>query len=253
MKTSFYFVIWILIYPLLGLLNIDFINNNSFIFALAAVWGLSLLIKQLIPDILLYAHALQTAPLLEDVYTCNISSFSNRLSRDTAINIIFTIYLIVTTIIIGFAVFTLGINDWIALIVFLFFTVTSVISSIKLINANNRLKNDPSKEQCQQIVDETYDLDYTSYYDAHTGKTYSEMLPYRPKYFSTFQIVSIIFAAIATILGIVYLVIGTLNIWFSDYIELKAVGIMTFLYGSLATYFGVKDLFSTTKNINKPL
>lgn len=62
MKTSFYFVIWILIYPLLGLLNIDFINNNSFIIALAVVWGLSWLLNRLIPNILLYEYALRTAP-----------------------------------------------------------------------------------------------------------------------------------------------------------------------------------------------
>ena len=30
MKTSFYFVLWILIYPILGLFNNDFINNLSF-------------------------------------------------------------------------------------------------------------------------------------------------------------------------------------------------------------------------------
>ncbi len=41
MKTSFYFVVWILIYPLLGLLHNSFIDNNSFLVALAAVWGLS--------------------------------------------------------------------------------------------------------------------------------------------------------------------------------------------------------------------
>ena len=30
MKTSFYFVVWIVIYPLLGLLHNEFIYNNSF-------------------------------------------------------------------------------------------------------------------------------------------------------------------------------------------------------------------------------
>lgn len=39
MKTSFYFVLWILIYPILGLFNNSFIDNNAFIVALAIVWG----------------------------------------------------------------------------------------------------------------------------------------------------------------------------------------------------------------------
>lgn len=37
MKTSFYFVVWILIYPLLGLFHSGFVNQNAFIIALLAV------------------------------------------------------------------------------------------------------------------------------------------------------------------------------------------------------------------------
>ncbi len=37
MKTSFYFVLWILIYPILGLLNNSFINENSFVVPLAFI------------------------------------------------------------------------------------------------------------------------------------------------------------------------------------------------------------------------
>lgn len=35
MRTSFYFVLWILIYPILGLFNNSFTDNNAFIVALA--------------------------------------------------------------------------------------------------------------------------------------------------------------------------------------------------------------------------
>ena len=39
MKTSFYFVLWILIYPILGLFNNSFIDNSAFIVAFAIVLG----------------------------------------------------------------------------------------------------------------------------------------------------------------------------------------------------------------------
>ncbi len=52
MKTSFYFVLWILVYPILGLLNNSFINENTFVLALALVWGLSWLLNQAIPKTL---------------------------------------------------------------------------------------------------------------------------------------------------------------------------------------------------------
>lgn len=37
MKTSFYFVVWILIYPLLGLIDNQFVNRNSFLYGSLAI------------------------------------------------------------------------------------------------------------------------------------------------------------------------------------------------------------------------
>lgn len=63
MKTSFYFVLWILIYPILGLFNNRFIDNNAFIVALAIVWGLSWLLNRMMPDTLTYERVSQFAPI----------------------------------------------------------------------------------------------------------------------------------------------------------------------------------------------
>lgn len=87
MKTSFYFVLWILIYPILGLFNNAFIDNNAFIVAIAAVWGLSWLLNRAMPETLTYESASQMAPILEDVYTGNVSAFMKRLSRESNIEI----------------------------------------------------------------------------------------------------------------------------------------------------------------------
>lgn len=83
MKTSFYFVLWILIYPILGLFNNGFIDNNAFIVALAIVWGLSWLLNRMMPDTQTYERASQVAPILEDVYSGIVSSFKKRLVRDS--------------------------------------------------------------------------------------------------------------------------------------------------------------------------
>lgn len=56
MKTSFYFVLWILIYPILGLFHSSFIDNNSYIVALAIVLGLSWILNRLMPTTLSYEH-----------------------------------------------------------------------------------------------------------------------------------------------------------------------------------------------------
>ena len=139
MKTSFYFVLWIMIYPILGLFNNSFIDNNAFVVALVAVWGLSWLLNQVMPKTLTYERVTQVAPILEDVYTGNVASFGKRLTRESIIELVTAIYFTLTTILICVAVFVVGINDWIALIVFGLFTFGAVNRAIPLIKAKSSL------------------------------------------------------------------------------------------------------------------
>lgn len=244
MKTSFYFVLWILIYPILGLFNNSFIDNNAFIVALAIVWGLSWLLNRMMPDTLTYERVSQVAPILEDVYTGNVSSFKKRLARESNIETVTAIYFIVTTIVIALAIFKAGVNDWIALAIFGFFTYGAISRSISLIRAKATLKSNPTPEQCMEIADETYKLDYTSYYDAHNGVSYQDMLPEKPKYFTAFKVFSVVIAAIASVLGLLYIILGVLIMLSQTTLEAGALAGMYFLYGSLAAYFGVKDFVS---------
>lgn len=139
MKTSFYFVLWIMIYPILGLFNNSFIDNNAFVVALVAVWGLSWLLNQVMPKTLTYERVTQVAPILEDVYTGNVASFGKRLTRESIIELVTAIYFTLTTILICVAVFVVGINDWIALIVFGLFTFGAINRAITLIKAKSSL------------------------------------------------------------------------------------------------------------------
>lgn len=243
MKTSFYFVLWILIYPILGLLNNSFIDNNAFIVALAVVWGLSLLLNQIMPNTLTYERALNVAPILEDAYTGNVASFSKRLLKDATIELVTAIYFIVTTIVIAIAIFKAGVNNWIALLIFGFFTFGAISRSARLIKAKINLKNNPNPEQCMEIAEETYKLDYASYYEARNGADYSHMMPEKPKHFKILQVCSTIISAICTLLGAAYIFLGVI-LFFGQPIEVQTIAGMYFLYGTLATYFGIKDFIS---------
>ena len=243
MKTSFYFVLWILIYPILGLLNNSFIDNNAFIVALAVVWGLSLLLNQIMPNTLTYERALNVAPILEDVYTGNVASFSKRLSKEATIELVTAIYFIVTTIVIAIAIFKAGVNNWIALLIFGFFTFGAISRSAGLIKAKTNLKNNPNPEQCMEIAEETYKLDYASYYEARNGADNSHMMPEKPKHFKILQVCSTIISAICTLLGAAYIFLGVI-LFFGQPIEVQTIAGMYFLYGTLATYFGIKDFIS---------
>lgn len=251
MKTSFYFVLWILIYPILGLFHNSVIDNNAFVAALALVWGMSWLLNRLMPDTLTYEHASQIAPILEDVYMGNVESFRKRLSRESIIETITTVYFTITTVVIALAIFKAGIDDWIALAVFGFFTVGSISQSVNLLKAKSRLQNTPTPEQCMEIAEDTYKLDYASYYDIHNGVSYQDMLPPRPKYFKAFQVFSTVIAIIASLLGLLYIILSVLIMISQTSLEAGAVAGMYFLYGSLATYFGVKDFVSLLQSLKK--
>lgn len=247
MKTSFYFVLWIIIYPVLGLINNSFIDNHAFIVALGIVWGLSWLLNRLMPNIWAYESVSQVAPILEDVYIGNVNSFRKRLSRDSLIETITSIYFLITTMVIGIAIFLAGVNDWIALMVFLFFTFGAISRSVKLIKAKIQLSSNPTPEQCMEIATETYKLDYSAYYEAHFNKSYMEILPPKPRYFNLFRIFSIIIAALASLLGLINIVSAVLLFYSYTSIEIGAFSGMYFLYGSLATYFGIKDIVTLVK------
>lgn len=244
MRTSFYFVLWILIYPILGLLDSSMIDNNAFFVALIAVWGISWLLGRLMPETLAYERVSQVAPIFEDVYTGNVGSFKKRLSQNAIVETVTSAYFVVSTVVIGYAVFSAGVNDWIALGVFLLFTFSSISGANKLLNANYKLKDNPNPEQCAEIAEETYKLDYSSYYEDRQNHSYEEMLPPRPKHFKAFQIFSIVMAIVATVLGIIYLSLGIGVMLASQGAAAKALAGMYFLYGSLATYFGIKDIIT---------
>lgn len=253
MKPSFYFVLWILIYPILGLFDNSFINNNAFVAALAAVWGISWLLNQTMPKTLTYERVSQIAPILEDVYTGNVGTFRKRLSHEAMIETITSIYFMVTVAVILLAILKANVNDWIALIVFGFFTIGSISRSVKLSKAKSELRQNPTAEQCMEIAENTYQLDYASYYEDHESCTYQDMLPPRPAHYRAFQITSIVIAIICSILGLLHLVLGIAIMIKESSAEAFAFSGMYLLYGSLATYFGVKDVINICQSFKKPV
>lgn len=251
MKTSFYFVLWILVYPLLGLFHSEFIYENSFFVALAVVIGLSWLIRRTMPDTLLYEKFSVINPILENVYWGNVKEFGKRLTRQTIMETIGSIYLIVATFFIGITIFVFSENDWFALIIFAVITYGAISKSIKLNNARVALKQNPTPEQCMEIADDTYELDYASYYEARQEHSYEEMFPPKPRYYNAFQIFSIVMAAIAVILGLINFVLA-LVLFFTPYVyAAKALAGVYFLYGILSTFYGVRDFITIIRYFRK--
>lgn len=249
MKTSFYFVLWILIYPILGLFRNEVIYEHSFFIALVVVYGISWMLNRSMPKTLLYEKVSYVASILENVYTGNVRSFAKRLSKDAIVETVTAVYFCITTVVLEIAVLKTGVNDWFALLVFFFFMAGAIIRSSRLVNAYFRLKSNPTPEQCMEIAENTYKMDYASYYEVRFETDYDEMFPPRPRYYKAFQLISIIIAIFAILLGLFYILSGIWIMIEGSSFEVGAVAGMYFLYGTLATYFGVKDVINIANSM----
>ena len=253
MKTSFYFVLWIIIYPVLGWIGNDTVTNNSFIFALIGVFAISWLINRLMKQTVMYEAATQVSSILEDVYTGNVSSFGKRLSREATIETITAAYLIITTLVVGVDMLTTEVSNWVALAVFGLFAFGSTAKCVNLHRANSSLKSAPTPEQCIEIANNTYNLNYEAYHEAHAGVPLEAILPPRPKYFNCFLIFSLMTAIIAALLGLLFIIASVIVfITCAPFLfDVAALSGMLVLYGFLAMYFGVKDILSTLQGLKR--
>ena len=241
MKTSFYFFLWIIIYPLLGLFHNSWIDQNSFIVALFIVWGLSWILNKNMPDTLRYERISDLVTILEEVYTRNVRAFIHRLSRMVIVEFITAIYLGVAFVFVLFSMVRGSADDWIALLVFGFFAFGAISRAVKLNQIFQRIKHNPSAEECATVVSETFRVDYTDYYNHRIHTNADSMLPPKPRHFKAFQIFSLIIAIICALLGLYYLIMSIIILAENSSAEAISGGIMYFLYGSLAAYFGLKD------------
>ncbi len=252
MKTSFYFVLWIAIYPILGLLHNSFVDNNAFLIALAIVWGLSVLLNRAMPNTLLYERVSESLPVLEDVYNGNVAAFMKKLKKEALVGGLTAAYLCVAVIVIAIAMLA-GANDWVAFIIFALLAYGGVVRSIGLIKGYIKLRSNPSPDESAKIVDNAFKCDYSAYYEERERRPYQYMFPPRPKHFKTFQVFSLVVAVIAAILGLVYIIMAVGIATAHSSVEADSVAIMYFLYGSLAAYFGVTDSFSIADHMKRSI
>lgn len=244
MKTSFYFVLWIILYPLLGLLHSPWIDNNAFLVALFVVWGISWFLNRSMPEILRYEGITRMVEIMDEIYTGKTELFRKRILRQTIIAFITALYFGVTFAFILATMVKESADDWIALLVFGFFGFGAISQAYSLNKAVAELKSDPSEEKCAEVAETIYKMDYSSFKSARMSHSFSELVPPAPPYFKTFQITSIVFSVICGLLGFAGLLIAVINLFQSHSAAGVSSGIMYFLYGSLALYFGLKDTIS---------
>ena len=251
MKTSFYFVMWIAIYPLLALIPNPGIQDYSFMVALVVVFVVSMAINKLMFRIIFYENVSRGTEIMEDIYNGNVAHFRKRIDRDTAIETLSAIYFITTTALLLYMLISSGLNNNIvALVVFAFLSIGAYTRAGKLIKASIALRKDPSAEECMSVAYSIFNLNYENYYVQRIDRQLSDLLPERPKGYTLFIVISIIFAIISMVLGLLFISLGTLGLirtgmstagWF----------FLQILYGTLAIYFGFRDCVDSIQSFKR--
>ncbi len=251
MKTSFYFVLWIMVYPILGLIDNEYVAQNPFFFAIVFVLIVLVLFNRVVHKMSAYDKAAQNVLILEDVYTGDVISFRKRIVRDMTLELAYAIYFLATIIVLLLCMAN-GFTDWSALILFAVFFAQAVGRLYKWNKDKAELDNEPTSEQCMNIAVFTYGLDYSSYYEQRENTTYDAILGDRPRGYMAFQIVSMVIAIICSLLGLIFLVRGIICfLIFDSTMLVGAFGVVYLLYGSLATYFGVKDIIVISRSFKQ--
>lgn len=246
MKTSFYFVLWMMIYPLLDIIPSQGVREYSFLVALVIVFGLSFIINKLMSSILSYENSSNAVSVMENIYTGNVEAFKRRLNRERVLETASSIYFILTVVFLIWLMFKTHVSNMFGLIIFGFLAIGAFARASKLIKASQALSNNPTPEECMNVAADVYGLDYGMYYQARSARNVEDMLPPRPKGYNAFLVISIIIATICAILGAVFVVIGICAfVTVSDFTGGGALmWIIYSLYGSLAAYYGIRDLIS---------
>lgn len=245
MRTSFYFLFWILIYPILDIVGVP--NGISFFVALGAMFILNRILNSTMASTVGFEKKLREISMLNDVFEGNVNSFLKRLERMRRLSFIGACYLVLTTLVLLYYVFVTEGRDWLLMLIFGYIALGSVLRTINYSKLISKINNNPTAEECMNIACDDLRYDYATYYEAITSGGLKAYFADKPSHFGIFQNVSMVIAVITSILGIITLIYGIVLTLGGSYIAGLLAGTML-LYGGLAFYYGVTDCLEIGKN-----
>ena len=246
MKTSFYFVAWILVYVLIDILNIQLLKENSFVAACVIVWGGAYIMNKVFATNVQNQHIREIAKFYEKIYTDDVSGLRKEVFKDLILEISATVYLLLA--IIGFA--TLNAGEFVVYVVFGFFFLLSCKNTYKLLVKYNSIKNVSSLSEFTEdsitsfLIEEEIDC-YNSYCTERNNHSFEEMYPPKERSYKIYQITSIVLSIVCILLGAVLLVYWLPLFFFANQGGFLITAMV--LYASMALFYGIKDLINCLK------
>ena len=246
MKTSFYFVAWILAYMLIDILNIQLLKENSFVAACVIVWGGAYIMNKVFATNVQNQQVREVAKFFENIYTDDVNGLRKDVFKDLILEVSATVYLLLA--IIGFA--TLSTGEFIVYVVFAFFFLLSCKNSYKLLVKYNSIKNVGSLSEFTKdsitnfLTEEEIDC-YNSYCTERNEHSFDEMCPMKERSYKIYQISSVVLSIVCILLGAVLLVYWLPLFFFANQGGFLITAMV--LYASMALFYGIKDLINCLK------
>lgn len=246
MKTSFYFVLWICIYPILDLTGVPFLQENSFFVALLIVmFAVPHLTKKIFEKDIIYTHNKRVIDYFETIYTNNVAKIKKGLMTNIILNSVVFIYFV--SYVVGILV--MGVPD--ALLQYIVFGVLSLLSGswiVKNVSQYLKVKDivtfDEDNIEC--VINENDLPVYEEYKEKRAMVSYQQLLASLGNGGKALKITSIVFAIICTLLGLVFVYQWLPLIFFGFNGELIIMAMI--VYASMAVYYGIHDLIESVRD-----
>lgn len=246
MKTSFYFTLWGIAFFVLDVINISALENFNLLIACAFVFITDWIVRKFCADEIIYQVCCKLQAEFELVYLNDVKKFKRQQLQEPLLTFLIFTY-ILACFICQFVVFT-DVPIWDYLIV-------GFLVALNGYALFDQVKNYYKIRNADKVVYPNYDKELLElcqeYCEERKSYGYDELSPEPTKLTKIMNIANAIFAVLSVSLGLLALFQLIPLIWGinNDMFDLAVCGI----YGSLAIYFGVKDILSVTAHGNKYL
>lgn len=241
MKTSFYFFLWFIVYYLIGLTGSKLLIQNDFFVALILVFFISRLDSKLFHKEAQYQANLNRAYIFEIFYSHDVEKMIKIARQRFLGQTIWAIYCILTVA----GLVALHNTDFVAYAIFGFFGVMSMIASSKFFSQYRTIKENglPPFNESQFSEDAE---SYMRYCELRKQYSSQELQPQVPTISKWVNAASIIFAVSCVGGGLFYLYLILFEV-----IRINMLFSAMLIWAILAIYFGIKDLISSIRTLQK--
>lgn len=244
MKTSFYFVAWLCAYTLINFSGIALLQENSIIVALLFVWLIAGFLNSRFAKEIGHISSKQNIALFETIYTNNIKKYrKDCLARLIIDGASFTYFALV---IIGFLLLNIGsiVEYIIFVLIFLLITHSTYKQLKQYLMVINATEFTP--ELISKILNEQGMAVYESYSSQRPYHEPEDFVTHKKQSLTTFKVVTIAAAIGSILIGIWFIWQWLLYTIFAKDIDFLVISLI--MYGSIAIYFGVRDLVDSVRN-----